>query len=521
MTLRFDYDGTGDSYGKWEDPGRLDAWTNSIRSAVAEVRLAGCTNVSAVGVRMGATLLAATASDLGLRSAVLWDPITDGRKFLRRQNLLLSASMAGSSDTTYDGVDALGYAFPAAVAEELRQLQLESLMPNLAGLDHVLYAHPTESGLSKALLRVITESSNCETLAVAGQVELLEVSPERSEIPMDALVDISRWLCTVADDVLAAIHCQSGRDSIEISDGGRVVAAERARSFGTAQLFGIFTEPVGEMRAEASSRPWLVMLNNGAETHIGPGRRWVEWSRQWAALGFRCCRIDLSGLGDSGVWPGQDRLVILAPQWMEDATEIIQELSPEESPGVVFMGLCSGAHVAIEAALSDHPPRGVVALNAILRENSLRLKDLRNERRRAWRPDPKIIDVISRRNPRLGQRLARAVRELHVRSSPFDPFAKAARAGVNVLAIYGPGDIWQFGNDIYWRRFGVPRLQRRHAFEFVRLRTLDHSLYHRAAQCDVERLVRTHLLENYGNARDLTNSAEGGGLVDSTSGVRG
>ena len=61
IALRFDPDGTGDSAGDDLDPGRLDAWLDSIDDACALVRRAGAERIVLVGVRLGA-LLAATCA---------------------------------------------------------------------------------------------------------------------------------------------------------------------------------------------------------------------------------------------------------------------------------------------------------------------------------------------------------------------------------------------------------------------------------------------------------------------------
>ena len=67
-TLRFDYDGTGDSSGTPHDPGRLRAWLDSIAAAVAEVRSrTGSPQVALFGVRFGATLATLAAASRGRR----------------------------------------------------------------------------------------------------------------------------------------------------------------------------------------------------------------------------------------------------------------------------------------------------------------------------------------------------------------------------------------------------------------------------------------------------------------------
>ncbi|MCU1487507.1 MAG: hypothetical protein JWN67_4253, partial [Actinomycetia bacterium] len=46
--LRFDYDGTGDSAGRHDDPGRVDAWVGSVEAATTLLRAAGAPVVAAV-----------------------------------------------------------------------------------------------------------------------------------------------------------------------------------------------------------------------------------------------------------------------------------------------------------------------------------------------------------------------------------------------------------------------------------------------------------------------------------------
>ena len=82
--IRFDYSGTGDSFGTLENSSVND-WTEDIRRAVQEgVELTGCSRVRILGVRMGALLACAS---VGGRSdvdrLVLWDPVSDGREYQR------------------------------------------------------------------------------------------------------------------------------------------------------------------------------------------------------------------------------------------------------------------------------------------------------------------------------------------------------------------------------------------------------------------------------------------------------
>ena len=81
--LRFDYRGTGDSFGDTADFGISD-WIDDISHAVREGRdLTGCDRVRLIGIRASALFAcqsATTGSDV--ERLVLWDPVPDGISYL-------------------------------------------------------------------------------------------------------------------------------------------------------------------------------------------------------------------------------------------------------------------------------------------------------------------------------------------------------------------------------------------------------------------------------------------------------
>ncbi|MBM4439025.1 MAG: alpha/beta fold hydrolase [Candidatus Rokubacteria bacterium] len=81
--LRFDYAGTGDSWGDAED-GSVAQWTEDIVTAIDALHRAhGCGEIALVGLRLGA-MLAALAGIECQRAArvVLWEPVVDGREYV-------------------------------------------------------------------------------------------------------------------------------------------------------------------------------------------------------------------------------------------------------------------------------------------------------------------------------------------------------------------------------------------------------------------------------------------------------
>jgi pimeloyl-ACP methyl ester carboxylesterase len=81
--LRFDYSGTGDSAGEFEDAG-AEQWVAEIHTAIDELRdVGGVEQVTLIGLRYGAALAALAArARRDVERLVLWDPVADGASYL-------------------------------------------------------------------------------------------------------------------------------------------------------------------------------------------------------------------------------------------------------------------------------------------------------------------------------------------------------------------------------------------------------------------------------------------------------
>jgi len=127
-TLRFDYDGTGDSAGTGNEPRRVRSWLESITTAVATMRASGVGSVFVVGMGLGATLAALVGeADGNIDGIVLWDPEPSGKAYLSRQRALSALSFNVSTVTTDGSVDAPGILFDALTTADLRKLDLSNL----------------------------------------------------------------------------------------------------------------------------------------------------------------------------------------------------------------------------------------------------------------------------------------------------------------------------------------------------------------------------------------------------------
>ena len=131
--LRFDYSGTGDSAGDGSDA-TLSRWCEDLGAAIAEVqRRSGAARVGLAGLRLGASiawLTAATRRDVD--AVIAWDPVVDGNPWVDGQRALEDRWLADPSRARAaartPGI-LLGFPFPAALEQSLRELRLETAAP--------------------------------------------------------------------------------------------------------------------------------------------------------------------------------------------------------------------------------------------------------------------------------------------------------------------------------------------------------------------------------------------------------
>jgi pimeloyl-ACP methyl ester carboxylesterase len=130
--LRFDYFGTGDSWGEGGQVS-LSGCTEDTLCALEEIKaVAAVERVDLVGLRLGAYVAAdAAARARDVSRVVLWDPVASGPDYLSE---LLQGSVRTSGT---EGYEVGGFPLPVALREELRLATLDGLP---GGSTHVLLA---------------------------------------------------------------------------------------------------------------------------------------------------------------------------------------------------------------------------------------------------------------------------------------------------------------------------------------------------------------------------------------------
>ena len=288
VALRFDYDGTGDSAGLQDDPDRVASWLASIEAARQYLLDLGVADVSAVGMRLGATLAGCqAAASTPFRSLVLWDPCLSGRTFLREGEALFAL---GEDDgrVHQDGLrHTPGFQYDEATAKAMRTdrprqdpRRPAARRPGAAARRAPTGRRPRASSSGSGSSRARSSSSrrsprtSCSTWrrattssraeALADVVDLAgrrgrPGPPSRSRPPRRA---------PSGSPPRARGRPRSSRARC---------ASARARHLRRARRAG--------RRRSTARRGWC-WSTSPPSTTSGPGRRWVEWARAVGRAGL-------------------------------------------------------------------------------------------------------------------------------------------------------------------------------------------------------------------------------------------
>jgi pimeloyl-ACP methyl ester carboxylesterase len=136
-SMQFDYFGTGDSLGEGVQA-TCSRWRGDIIAALTElVERTGAKRVTAVGARLGATLLAQVAGEINVARFVLWDPVTSGAAHLSEMQRMQRDYLRTAERFTFRkrrparGTELLGSTYSSQALTELRSLGLPGAAPRV------------------------------------------------------------------------------------------------------------------------------------------------------------------------------------------------------------------------------------------------------------------------------------------------------------------------------------------------------------------------------------------------------
>lgn len=499
--LRFDYDGTGDSAGDDLDDSRVEAWRSSIVAAVEFLRSRGHTWIGAVGLRLGATLLAETLrNDVTTNAAVLWDPCVSGRIFLREQQLLLG--VLSSEELPDDGRRyGPGVTFTEPTAVALSTISLKDALGDIVAPTLLI----TREGHREAdALAELVARPGLTSCAVSGQTELVGVEPSMARVPLATLEVITDWLAQmVGTNLHESPAPETGRVVVGQSDSGEPIV-EYVTSVGTDGLFAICTEPLSP-----ASSTTVIFLNAGVLDHVGPSRLWVGLSRRWAALGFRSIRFDLSGIGESPPIEGMTENIKSAHS-LRQVADVVEFVAADDATDVLLVGLCSGAYEAMEAAIAGRA-RAVFLVNPDFRANPLQSAQVGESaltREVAEHPakwysvleQQRLLWPIARHFPDI---VWRCVNFLGLGTSRADTLVRLGEANIDTLVV---SDSFQAEACVRGRKARLRRLSNQGVLTFARIDPLDHTIFGPLARRMVSGVLTSWLEERLGTSRVVATS---------------
>jgi alpha-beta hydrolase superfamily lysophospholipase len=376
--LRFDYLGTGDSLNIDPDAEQIEAWCRDVLAAVDELRRrTGVTRVCLLGFRLGALLatLAAARSDC-VDGLILVAPVVSGPHYLREMRTTRMAALLGAaaSEPAGDGAGDVaaadtgsvafsGYSVSAATLSALSRVDLAAL--GALRVSRMLVIDRDDLPRARAWVDSLSAADvQTEYTALPGFVKMMTVGPAFALVPHAMIAAARDWLLRFAS--VRSMSVNQGGVRREPGSAAAVVPtlsipgegvdgalSERPVRFGPGgMMFGIVTEPSGGERRRRA----VVLVNNGADHHIGTTRMHVSLARRWARRGCVVLRMDLAGLGDSNTRQGRPDNEVFPPAAVEDVRVAIEFMRERYQVGdLTLAGLCSGAYHALRAGVAAVP----------------------------------------------------------------------------------------------------------------------------------------------------------------------
>ena len=381
--LRFDYLGTGDSTDIEPAADQVQVWTRDITNAVAELRrLTGVSRVCLLGFRLGALLAVLASKEHQADALALVAPVLSGKRYLREaRTLQLAGEVAEAansgdaaaitlSDSGVDGMEVSGYTLSGATLASLSRLDLGAAPPS--AVSHVLVIDRIDLPAARGWAEARGGAGGAtEYHALRGFVEMMWTTPQFAQVPREMLQATGEWLLRLRDQAAPAPAAELTDDRARVPVSKLILQgepsvfdtfiAERGVFLGRDQaVFGVLTTP----HRDENRRRAVILLNIGADHHVGASRVYVSLARRWARRGYYVLRIDLAGLGDSHARPGRRENDVFPPDALEDIRAAIDFMVGHyEIRETSLVGLCSGAYHALRAAVAGFPLHRVLMVN--------------------------------------------------------------------------------------------------------------------------------------------------------------
>jgi pimeloyl-ACP methyl ester carboxylesterase len=365
--LRFDYPGTGDSAGDAAEPMRWRAWIDSIKQAAAFLRShTGVERVTLCGLRLGATLAALAAQELGdVEGLVLLAPVLSGKNYVRELRahyqtwLSIPAAMDCEREPDTDAfVEAFGFRLYRDSIDALLAVDLLRDAPRPAA--RVLVLDSLDASRVAALCAHYGEQGIEVERQAFDEYSKFMLESLDSELPQQAFQRIEQWIAGEHAVIVDGEVRSYAAEGVRIAQAGFV---ETPVWIDDGRMFGIYCAPQGSEPA-ISGAPCVLMLNTGAVSRIGNARLAVRFARRLAGEGVASLRLDRGALGDSE--PSVDAVSLddlYSEAACEDAACAARWVKSQGHSGAVLLGICAGAFTGLYAAVREPAVIGAVLVN--------------------------------------------------------------------------------------------------------------------------------------------------------------
>lgn len=360
-TLSFDWPGTGDSLGDDRDPDRPAAWRAGLEAAIDTlVAETGVEEIAIVGLRLGATMAVEVARHRPeIVTFVAAAPVVSGRVFVREQKSLSRLLRVRGDDEPPDTDETDGWAVGGFFTSEatgaaIAAIDLRKSEAAPAGAIAVL-AREGDVAAQGLAAHWRGLGAQVEEIVFEG-LESFLTDPTNTRSPGAAWDAIVAWAAAGAAPATTDLSIAPSA-AAAVLDGG--AWREEAHLFGPDdRLFGVLSTP----RQPIVGAPIVILLPGGRNPHVGWGRGTVELARRLATQGRSVLRMDQAGIGDSRAHPDGPAEVLYSLAPIADVTAAMDHFGGAALPFVV-VGPCSGAHLALHAALADPRVVGVAMIN--------------------------------------------------------------------------------------------------------------------------------------------------------------
>ena len=370
--MRFDYLGTGDSADATDDVDLLEHWVQDIIAATGELkRLTGVERVCLIGIRLGALLATLASAHSGdIDSLILLGPVVSGRRYVRemRTTQLAGIALSGSEQTSVsdsavpDSLEAGGFSLSAQLLASLASIDLLTSTP--PPVRSILILDNDKLPSAKKWAEALSNTDIALTYkAMPGLIEMAMTAPQFAVAPQAMISAAGEWLQasnTLRTGVTVHTPAVELPSRLVLDEPQKPSITERPVVISETQLFGIVTEPPSDEKRRRA----VILLNPGADFHIGASRMYVSLARRWARRGYYVLRMDFAGIGDSQVRPGHSVDEVFPDEAMDDVRNAITYLREHYSiHDITVAGLCSGAYHALRAAAAGLDLNRILLVN--------------------------------------------------------------------------------------------------------------------------------------------------------------